>query len=251
VHIHNVISFTIISIELPITFFNICDTWNNNSFHVVDISNGSIDKKTTIKLPDNFYTIDTLHKTVANSLKKNGIHDLKIKKSNNKTKFSSKEKDYIIDFTKDRHSLGCMLGFTKQPKIYIQKDNSQPIVYENDKNQTICNLFNPRYLFLEVIEYHHHQENKNEYLFTSSLFECQISKHIMSKNTIDYKNYPFGSLFPANLVNGFLASNNRIYKKHIKVETLRIRVLNEFGIPICLNGHEISFCCQFDCHNDN
>jgi hypothetical protein len=67
-HIHNVISFTIISVELPITFFNICEALNNCSFSVSTVSNRSIDK-TIIKVPDNFYTTETLHRTLADSFK--------------------------------------------------------------------------------------------------------------------------------------------------------------------------------------
>lgn len=246
-HIHNVISFSIVSIELPITFHNICSAFNNNSFDVLATTNRNIDKKTVIKIPDNFYTTETLHKTVVDALKDNSLNDLRLDLSNNKMKLSSKHNDYIINFTNDKNCLGNLLGFQKNP-IYINKRDT--LDEYNSENQTICNLFNPRYLFLEIIEYGHNKHNKNDYLFTSTLLGCHISKHIIAKVTIDYKNFPYGSLFPANLVNGFLVSNVRVYKRHINLEALQIRLLNEIGIPICLNGHEISFCCQVECQND-
>jgi hypothetical protein len=101
---------------------------------------------------------------------------------------------------------------------------------------------------LELVEYEFHKNNDhNDHLFSSSMLAPQISKYIIARIAIDYHTFPFGSVLLANLYNGLLISNTRYYKKHINLESLEIRLLNEFGYPICLHGFELSFCIQVEC----
>lgn len=269
--IHHVKSLSIISVEIPITFYNICDALNNNQIKITNMSTPKCEKPTIINLPDNNYTIETLQKTMSDKLKESGLDDLQVDMSNNKKlDLSSKNNDYLIDFSADnkqntytyniQYKLGSLLGF-QNSKIYINKDDDkdknikQKMVNEkpsekNEKTLSICNLFNPRYLYLEVLEYEHYKHDSNNYLFSSSTLGCHISKHIIARMVIDYKNFPHGSLLPANLVNGYLISSIRYYKKAIKLDSMNIRLVNEFGIPLCLNGFEISLCVQVDCEDE-
>jgi hypothetical protein len=77
----------------------------------------------------------------------------------------------------------------------------------------------------------------------------QISKYIIGRVVLDYKNYPIGSILPANLLNGLLITTSRIYKKPIKLENMKIRLVNEFGVPIFLDGFDFSFCIQLECED--
>jgi hypothetical protein len=69
-----------------------------------------------------------------------------------------------------------------------------------------------------------------------------MSKYIIARITMEYNTFPYGSVLPANIVNGLLISDIRHYKEKIRLEDLEIRIVNEFGFPICFNGFEISFC---------
>jgi len=121
-----------------------------------------------------------------------------------------------------------------------------PVAFILDASNDICGP--PRYLYLEVIENRERScENKNGYLFTSSIICSRNSKYIIGRITLDYKNYPDGSILPANLFNGLLISGIRKYHKPIHLCNLRFRLLNEIGVPIFLNNERISFCAQVEC----
>lgn len=255
--IHRVKTLSIVSVELPISFFNICESLNNNVISVQDVSSKPAGSPIKIKLEDSNYTLETISKTITNKLEAENIGDLKVDASNNKINFKSTTRDYVLDFTNSNenqpteYSLHKLLGF-KNTRIYIEKTETEPKVIEQSVDKTICNLFNPRYLYLELVEYEYHKNNEhNDYLFSSSILTPQISKFIIARLVIDYNTYPFGSVLPANISNGLLISNTRFYKKHINLERLEIRVLNEFGFPICLNGFEVSFCIQVECEQKN
>lgn len=123
--------------------------------------------------------------------------------------------------------------------------------YSNVERRTIVDISNveqgyiTRYLYLEMIEYECGKHNN--YLFSSSILGSQISKYIIAKIVLDYKNFPIGYMLPANLVNGFLITSARIYKKPIKLESMKIRLINEFGIPVFLEGLDFSFTIQLEC----
>lgn len=78
-----------------------------------------------------------------------------------------------------------------------------------------------------------------------------MSKYIIARITLDYNTFPYGSVVPANLSNGMLISDTRQYKEKIRLEDLEIRIVNEFGFPICFNGFEISFCMAIECEHNH
>jgi hypothetical protein len=119
-----------------------------------------------------------------------------------------------------------------------------PIAFIIDPSNDICGP--PRYVYLEVIENREHS-CENGYLFTSSIICSRNSKYVIARITLDYKNYPEGSILPANLVNGLLISGTRKYHKPSHLCNLRFRLLNELGLPIFLKNERISFCAQVEC----
>lgn len=108
-------------------------------------------------------------------------------------------------------------------------------------------ITNPRYVYLEIIENENHHNRENNHLFSSSVFCSRISKYILGRITLDYKNYPCGSILPANLSNGFLLSGMRKYHRPIHMKVIYFRILSELGIPISCKGDNISFCFQIEC----
>jgi hypothetical protein len=241
--IHNVKSLSIACIEIPISFFNICDALQNNCFKITNIDNTK--NQAIIKIKDDHYTKDSLIKTINEELVYKNMYDLSFSISTtNKTKITTTRNRYILDFSinnkdeheKNKNTCGSVLGF-KEPKYYIEPDKEK-----ETETEKICNYLNPRYLFLELRERQRKDENRTNYAFESNVLCSKISKHIIARITMDYQTFPFGSVIPANLLNGLLLSDKRIYKEKIKLEDLEIRILNELGFPICLNGFEISFC---------
>ena len=253
-HMHHVKSFTIASIEIPITFYNISCALDNNYFKLTNLSSTNDKYGMLIKLPDNNYSADTFNETIAELLKLGGIEDLEIRLcSDNGVKIISKSSEYAIDFAVDingktdepkvKSKLGWLLGFRKNG--YRVRPPAPAI------SESICNLANPRYVYLEMEEFERRKENHNKHAFSSSLLGSHISKYIIARIAIDYKAFPYGSMLIANLVNGFLISNKRIYNKKIDIKDLQFRLLNEFGDPICLNGFDVSFCAEVECESDD
>ena len=118
-----------------------------------------------------------------------------------------------------------------------------PIAFIIDPSNDLCGP--PRYVYLEVIENREH--SCDNHFFTSSVICSRISKYIIARITLDYKNYPEGSVLPANLLNGLLITGIRKYHKPNHLCNLRFRLLNEIGAPICLKNERISFCAQVEC----
>jgi hypothetical protein len=114
-------------------------------------------------------------------------------------------------------------------------------------NNGLSDLLNARYLYLEIIEYDYNKHNN--YLFLSSALGYQISKYIIARIVLDYKTFPIGSILPANLINGLLISTVRTYKKPICLENMKIRLINELGVPVFLEGLDFSFCIQLECED--
>ena len=132
--------------------------------------------------------------------------------------------------------------------IFCETNNNNGVDAERNTIIDISNAeqgFMTRYLYLEMIEYEYGKHNNH--LFSSSILGSQISKYIIAKIVLDYKNFPIGSILPANLLNGFLTTSTRIYKKPITLESMKIRLINEFGTPIFLGGLDFSFTIQLEC----
>ena len=244
--IHNVKSLSIACIEIPISFFNICDAFKNNCCKITDIDDQK--KQAVIKIKDEHYTKESLIETINKELLCNNLYDLSFSlSSTNKTKISTTNSRYIIDFTvneqgessENKNTIGCVLGFNN-PKYYIEPDKEK-------ETEKLCNYLNPRYLYLEIRERERKKENKINYAFESNILCSKISKYIIARITMDYNTFPYGSVLPANLSNGMLISDTRRYKEKIRLEDFEIRILNEFGYPICFNGFEISFCMAIEC----
>jgi hypothetical protein len=244
--IHNVKSLSISCIEIPISFFNVCDALKNNCFKITDIDNPKNQK--IIKIKDEHYTNFSLIKTINEEILSNNMYDLSFSSSSlNKHRISTTSSRYIIDFSvnengeskEKKNTIGSTLGFNNQ-KYYIEPDKEK-------ETEKICNYLNPRYLFLEIRERERNNENKINYVFESNVLCSKLSKYIIARITLDYNTFPYGSVLPANIYNGFLISDTRRYKEKIKLEDLEIRILNEFGYPICFNGFEISFCMAIEC----
>jgi hypothetical protein len=214
---------------------------------VTNMSKDNKRSESIIKLPDDHYTTKLVVEQINNELQANNINDLEFRLSKNHIIITSQKNEYVIDFINSeeankknsKYKLGRVLGFNN-PTYYIKPDSEV-------KRENFCDFLNPRYLFLEVRERHKTKDYKNHHAFTSSFLDCRKSKYIIARITTEYHAFPFGSILTANLFNGFLISDVRRYKEKIRLEDLEIRLLNEFGCPICLNGFEISLCIVVEC----
>jgi hypothetical protein len=233
----NVKSISITNVEMPVTYYNISSTLNNNTFR---ITNQTTKTSTTIILPDNQYTNTTLQ-TAISSLLPSGI-TFTIN-SNGQSVFSTTIPFYIefytdsngaYDKTNPKFKLGWLLGYRIMAYPILP---SIPFVSE-----TSINLSGPRYIYLVLDEFQNGKENTFQSLVSCSM----LKKNIIARITPSPTEYPYGTILPANLSNGKLTTDKRTYKGQIDIQRLNIQLVNEIGQLIPLNGGYIMFCLEVE-----
>jgi hypothetical protein len=133
-----------------------------------------------------------------------------------------------------KSKLGWLLGF-RNISYTVASGTAQ-------LSEGLLDLTIPRYLYLVVDEF----TNSNTNSFISPLPSSVINRNILAKITIDYKHYPFGTILTANPTNGLLISDKRRYNGKVNIQKLKIQLVNEYGLPIHLNGSDFSFCLEIE-----
>ena len=85
----------------------------------------------------------------------------------------------------------------------------------------------------------------NQNTFISPLPSSLINKNIIAKLSLNSVIYPFNSIIPLNRFTG-LMSDQRCYSGKIDLQKLNIKLINEYGKPINLNGNHFSFCMEIN-----
>jgi hypothetical protein len=104
-------------------------------------------------------------------------------------------------------------------------------------SDSFINLYSPRYLYIVVDEF----TRGNQSSFISPLPTSLINKNILARITIDYKKYDFGDILVGNQFNGTLLTDTRSYTGKTDLQKLNVQIVNEWGIPVNLNGLDFSF----------
>jgi hypothetical protein len=140
------------------------------------------------------------------------------------------------DFDKFNYKtkLGWILGFRKQIQYKIGTGGL--------KSESILDLNGPRYLYIIVDEFSKGNQNS----FISPLSNSIINKNILARLSFDTKTHSYGSILSASLINGSLLSDRRSYTGKIDIQKLKVQLVNEYGIPINLNGLDFSFCLEVE-----
>ena len=134
-----------------------------------------------------------------------------------------------------KNKLGWMLGFRKQS--YTIGANS------SITSEGIADFNQPRYLYLVVDEYGGSGKQNS---FICPLPKSLINKHILARITMDYVNFPFGSVLLANALNGYLLSDSRSYTGKKDLQKLNVELVNEYGNTVNLNGLDFSVALEIE-----
>lgn len=245
-----VMTMSVASMEIPILFYNISSSLGNNSFKITNLSSNNT--TTLIVVPDGQYTSSSLV-TAINLLTGNLTFDV----SGNYTEFYTTSASFTVDFTvndqnmKDnynfRHKLGWIMGFRKTSYYVTTSHSDNPATSTiNSKTVTISekniDLNGPRYLYLAIEEF----GKGNQKSFLSPIATSFINKNIIARISLDKTIYPYGSILPANKLNGYVVSDTRSYTGKIDLMKLNIQLLSEIGNPISLNDYDFSFCLEVE-----
>ena len=234
--INDVKSISRSSIELPVSFYNISSSIGNNSF---------LAGTRTIIVPDGEYSAASL-KTKLNTLIAGVTSDISFNlttssasgdmisvASNIDCSFNFAVNDKgVPEKYNIKSKLGWMLGF-RQSEYNIR--NPVNADFRTDLN-------GPRYLYLAMEEFH----NGNKNSFISTVSSGLVNKNIIARISLDKSNYGFGTIMPANRLNGLLLSDIRKYSGKVDLQKLNFQLLNEIGNPISLNGSDYSLCLEIE-----
>ena len=243
--INDVKSISIASIELPMSFYNISSSLGNNSFQMTS-DTGTY----TIVVPDGEYTTTNL-KTTLNTL------------VNDKTSATSSDLSFNItssptggELISVSSSINCSLNFAVNDKGVTDKYNVKSklgwmlgfhqVEYNITNTETVAefktDLNGPRYLYLALEEFH----NGNKNSFISTVSSGLVNKNIIARISLDKSIYAYGTILPANKLNGLLLSDIRKYSGKVDLQKLNFQLLNEIGNPISLNGYDYSLCLEVE-----
>ncbi len=240
--ITNVRSMQLRNIEIPITFYNISSNLGNNTFTLKILQN-----ETQIIIPDGQYTDSELVTKINNLIATAGspfstfisvsITDKKTTISNTGSNsctitFDSRPDSNPCDSLMSR--LGWKLGYRKKSYEIAQ-------IY-SEVSESFVDLTGPRYLFLILDEF----TNGNPHSFLSLSKTSQLSsQQILARIAINYQTNPFGSILSAERYN-YALSDTRRYSNEVNLQRLNIRLVDEFGNIMDLNGTDISLCLELE-----
>ena len=242
--ITSVKSLHIKSVEIPNTFYNISPSLRNNTFLIKTMNDGS---SNSIFIDGGSYNDTSSLMSAINTKIHSFTTDLNFNiDATNHSYFinTSQTKSFEIIFNTDtfgnldkynlRSKLGWILGFDE---FMIQVPPNSTY-----KSNLAVNLNTIRYLYLAVDEFSNN---------VSDHFIIPMNSHIMNKKIIakillNNKIFPYGTIiYETEYTN--LVSSTRKYKGQTDVQKLNIDLVNEWGLPIDLNGLDFSATLIFSC----
>ena len=245
--VNSVRSMKLCSVELPISFYNISSQLQNNSF---SLKNNLVEK--TIVLDDNQYSesgtnpLGTAVESKLNASSLTWIQNLNVTYDASTKKITiANTNSFDIDIIFDKadcdsgkgglspaeslmSKLGWMLGF--RLSSYTIKASS------NIVGEAIMDVHGPRYLFLILDEF----KNGNPHSFLGLSRTSQLGRIVM-----DVEDYPYGSINPVELGTR-LVSDVRTYGELVNLQRMNVRIVDEFGRIMNLNGLDFSFCLELE-----
>ena len=263
---NKVVSMSLSSLELPVSFYGICKEFGNNFLylHVTYTSfenpNSTLASEKTFTIPDGNYNandlLDTINKLLSPTNSDGTMVDqrdifsyimlsLDVTASGSGTGKVTIKPNGIsgnliqtisLDFTKDINGnedkidvstkLGWNLGF-------IHKKYRNNTTYTAD---TVIEPANIRYIYLAVDDFANSTNNQFVSVFNNSIMSPNILARISIK----------GSYFSLIMENDFnIITEPRRYFGPVDIQRLRIRLFDERGRVLPMNNSNYSFCLDF------
>lgn len=251
--INNVKSISIMNAEIPMTFYNISAALRNNAFQYSATIGATKYGPFNVIVKDGSYTSSTLVSAINTILSANALgthYTLQCSMSGTQCVFSiagtgggaiTVSINFAIDSTGSadnyliKNKLGWVLGFHTTNYTTSTSIVSEGVVFIN----------HPKYFYIAVDEF----SKNSATTFHTALPKYQINKNILAKITLNPAiDGAFGTILPANIMNGLLVSDQRTYGLGGKsdIQRLLIQLLDEQGNIVVLNGCDLSICLQIE-----
>lgn len=234
--ITNIKSITVTDMEVPGTFYKISENFGNNVFTIV---NNNTNVTTLIKVKDDDYT-ETGLRNVINQYIQVTYPLIGMTVSDHKCVFYSfaQGESFTFNFAVNQEggfqknnfqsSLGYLLGY-RTPQIVLNYG-------ESVKSAGVINIEGPRYLFLAVDEMN---GNGSESGFLCYLPNSQINRSILARKSMEQ------NIYGVRTTDDF-TSDKRTYAGLTTIKRLNVKLLDEFGKVVDLNGSNVSFCLKIE-----
>jgi hypothetical protein len=137
-----------------------------------------------------------------------------------------------ISATNKMATMGWLLGF---------RSNDYTISSSSGiTGESFVNLIGTRYLYLVVDEF----KNGNPHSFISLSRTSELSsQQIIARISVDDRKYPFGTILVADDY-GSCKSDTRQYSNEVNIQRMNVRLVDDLGTIIDLNGMDFSFCLE-------
>ena len=269
----NVKTVKVMNMEIPITFYNISANLGNNCFTIK--IKGSLSECKTIILPDTQYDSTSFVTAINVELAALGspYNNIIFSVVDNFCVFNNTDptNDFIIDFAVNDQGiadiqnvtfkLGWLMGFrnankhasrsfpTKFCKSYEevpQEFREMSYILPSAsvlKSIAFLDLNGPRYLYLIMDEY----QNYNPLAFISLLKTSEMNKFVLARISLSKQDYPYGTVMSTTDSIGKLLTSYRIYLGAVDIQKMNIKLVNERGVVMDLNGLDFSFAMKLEC----
>jgi hypothetical protein len=239
--VNEIKSISVSSVEIPNSFYNISAALGNSFFKLV---NGGITK--LVQMDDGNYTdLSAVYLNLQSKINSVGVDaSFTITPKTGYSTIKNSGTTYEVDFNTDicgnidkynfRSKLGWLLGF--RDASFSMTANTTFV------SPSSANLNTVRYLYLVVDEFSNSFPNS----FVSPMNNHIMNKKILARITIDNTHYPYGSVVTATYTNGLLVSDRRKYQGKVDIQKLAVQLVNEYGIPVNLNGLDFSFTLEIE-----
>jgi hypothetical protein len=236
--INEVKSIEVMGAEIPITYYNISTNLGNNAFNLTILG-----QTTVIILPDDQYTEINLVTAINGQIALAGApySNIVYQEVNHRSTFTNTDVTNACAIAFDvtmqgattgqnlTYKLGWILGF-RDPAYVIPASGTLT-------SPAFIDLYGPRYLYLVVDEF----KNGNPHSFVSMLQESSVnSTQILARFPADPVYYPYRTLH--TFTDGHFISDVRKYTGTTNLQRFNVRLVNERGVAMDLNGMDFSFC---------
>ena len=232
--ITNVTQIKIAQIEIPVSFYNISSVLQNNFFVLKNVTTNTLFQ---IIIPDGNYTQETFVVKLQ-SLLTNLTFTID---SNNICSFTnlSTSSSFLLDFTIYNNGTSCYIGTENLLQSLLGFKSSTYLINSNStiKAEKCFNINTIRYLFLTMEDFANSAYNG----FIGMLKTSTVNKKILTRIPFDKTLFPFGTI-----IQGKLTDCVRMYHGPVDLQKLKLQLINEYGIPINLNGGSFSFVLEIE-----
>ena len=244
IHINDIISMQLISLELPTTYYVISKQFGNNFFYLTVDST-----RTLVTLQDGNYSVSAIVSYLNSIMTSLGGVFVNVTFNVNLDSNGNGSNQIVINISPD---VNLRMSLNFQANINGIDDRSTPLplklgwklgfrngIYEGNKtyvSEAVVDLSGPRYLYLAIDDHNNNVNNGFYSAFNSSI----LNKNILARIPINSPNF---TIFTENNFN--VVTYPRIYFGPVNIQNLSIQLLDEYGRIVDLNNMDFSFCLTF------